>query len=393
MKLGIIRVIFAFIVWVVLDVMLGKRQHRSTHRSLPFDQTKGDYRFYKNGSPLFEDLFEELSQAQDQIDVYYYLVRRDRISRKFLTILKMKAEEGIKVHLLVDRLVSAPMRREYKALKEAGVVVSFAETPKFPAFFYTVNRRNHRKMVVIDGAIGYVGGFNVGREYIGKSSEFVDWRDYHLRLTGSIVRDLHRIIVDDWTYSTGDVLPSVPYREGGDHPFQMVAFDGIGAENTFLTMIRRAEEEILIGSPYFIPTKKIQKELLAALDRGVNLHILLPMKRDHALVKEAGLPYLQELVLHGAHAHHFNAGFYHAKIIMVDQEAADIGTANFDRRSMFLNKEVNISIFDPSFVEHLREEYFKDVENSLPFTKKEAASPSLGTKIKIQLSKPFRGVL
>lgn len=392
-ELRTIKIIISLLLWIVLDLILGRRSQRKHNRTLAFEQTRGNYRFYKNGTPLFEDLFEEISQAQEQIDVYYYLVRRDIISRKFMTLLKMKAEEGVRVNLLVDRLVSAPLRREYRSLKKAGVDVAFAETPKFPFFFYTFNRRNHRKMVVIDGVIGYVGGFNVGREYIGKSSQFIDWRDYHLRLTGSIVRDLHRIIASDWTYNTGGALPSVAYREGGKHPFQLVAFDGIGVENTFLTMIRRARREILIGSPYFIPTKRIHRELLKALERGVDVHILLPLKRDHAFVKEAGFPSLQKLVLSGANVYHYNAGFYHAKLVLVDEEAADIGTANFDKRSMFLNKEVTISIFEESFVRHLRSEYFKDTENSLVYGKEQAANPSVATKVKTQLVKPFRWML
>ncbi|SDJ75133.1 phospholipase D-like domain-containing protein [Salimicrobium halophilum] len=387
-----LKIFLSLLTWVVLDVFIGKQQHKKHHRTLVFDETKGDYRFYKNGSPLFEDMFEEITQAQYQIDVYFYQVRRDKFSRKFLDLLKMKAEEGIQVHLLVDQMVSAPVRFEMDALEEAGVHIGFAETPSFPSFFYTLNRRNHRKMVVIDGVIGYVGGFNVGREYIGNSSEFMDWRDYHLRLTGSIVRDLHRIIVDDWSYNTGDVIPSVSYREGGSYPFQIVAFDGIGVENTFLTMIRKAKQEILIGSPYFIPTRKIHRALLDALDRGVAVHVLVPRKRDHALVKEAGFPFKKELVDNGAYIHYYNAGFYHAKLVMVDKEATDIGTANFDRRSMFLNKEVTISIFDPAFVQHLREEYFKDIENSLPFEEVDAHL-TFGEKLRIQISKPFRGIL
>ncbi|WP_347862169.1 phospholipase D-like domain-containing protein [Salimicrobium sp. PL1-032A] len=387
-----LKIFLSLLTWVVLDVYLGKKQHKKHHRTLVFDETKGNYRFYKNGSPLFDDMFEEIMQAQYQIDIYFYQVRRDKFSRKFLDLLKMKAEEGVKVHLLVDQMVSAPVRQEKDALEEAGVQIGFAETPRFPSFFYTLNRRNHRKMVVIDGVIGYVGGFNIGREYIGHSKEFMDWRDYHLRLTGSIVRDLHRIIVDDWTYNTGVVIPSISYREGGDHPFQIVGFDGVGVENTFLTMIRKAKEEILIGTPYFIPTPKIHRSLLEALDRGVSLHILVPKKRDHVLVKEAGFPFMKELVEKGAHIHYYNAGFYHAKLIMVDQEATDIGTANFDRRSMFLNKEVTISIFDPSFVQHLREEFFRDVGNSLAF-KDVDSRLSFGMKMRIQLSKPFRGIL
>ncbi|WP_226581482.1 cardiolipin synthase [Halobacillus litoralis] len=361
----IILIVFLFF----LDFKLGKSRHLRNPRTIPLQETSGDYHLYKNGSALYEDLFQDIVNARHQVHILFFLVDNDYISENFLDILKSKAKEGVSVRLILDRIGGYKFNKKVRMdLKKAGVDFQFAEKPGFPYFFYRLQRRNHRKITVIDGEIGYVGGFNIGKNYIGETAKFGNWRDYHLRLRGPVVSQLHTIFLDDWYLATGQKdEASISNQEEGTHKIRIVPTDGVELEDEFDRMIQSAEHEILIGTPYFIPTQRIQLALLNALDRDVSLHIMIPMKADHPFVKEAAIPYLKEMHASGAQVHFYDAGFYHSKTIIIDGNFADIGTANFDRRSLFLNKEVNTYVYDPSFISDLKSMYFDDAADAVPF--------------------------
>ncbi|KHE71592.1 cardiolipin synthase, partial [Halobacillus sp. BBL2006] len=342
----------------------------------------------------YERLFQDISNAREQVDICFYIIDNDYISKNFLHILKEKARGGILVRLLVDRVggyrINKNMRKELTA---AGVEFQFAEVPKFPYFFYHLNRRNHRKITVIDGKIGYAGGFNIGKNYIGETVKFGDWRDYHLRLTGPVVKEFHEIFLDDWYLATGDRFPAIPNHDEGKSKIKISATDGLELEKEFDQMIRFSKKEILIGTPYFIPTTKLMVSLKEALKNDVNIKILVPLKADHPFVKSAGITYLYELYQHGASIRFFDAGFYHAKLIMIDEQFADIGTANFDRRSLFLNKEVNTFVYEESFLQELREAYLKDFDDAINFDETWLKKRSLATRINEKIAVLLRPLL
>ena len=165
-----------------------------------------------------------------------------------------------------------------------------------------------------------------------------------------------------------------------------------GLEDEMDEMIQRTEQELLIGTPYFIPTNRLLSSLEKALERGVELRIMIPMKSDHPIVKEAGIPYLDYLYRRGAKVGFFDAGFYHAKVIIVDGEIADLGTANFDRRSLFLNKEVNTFIYEQVFIGDLREMYLQDFKDACSFDDDWLKNRSIGTRINEKIAiilRPF----
>ncbi|RDY72342.1 cardiolipin synthase [Halobacillus sp. SY10] len=393
MLVTIILFIILFILLLVLDFKWGRAKHRKNHRPIPLPETSGNYKLYKNGSVLYEQMFQEISEAKKQVDIYFYLIDNDYISENFLDVLKNKARNGVPVRLLVDRLGGYKINKSTrKKLKDAGVAFYFAETPGFPFFFYRLNRRNHRKITVIDGKVGYVGGFNIGKNYIGESAKFGDWRDYHLRLTGPVVSQIHKVMLDDWYLASGETLSPCQPSEDGNHKMNILATDGVELEKEFAKMIDSAQREILIGTPYFIPTDKLQKGLKQAIDRGVELHIMIPMKADHPFVKPAAIPYLKELYGKGATIRLFDAGFYHSKVVMVDETFADIGTANFDRRSFFLNKEVNTFVYDEEFIGDLRTAYFEDAADAIAFDehwlKRRSFTTRLNQRIAVLL-RPF----
>ncbi|RWZ58945.1 cardiolipin synthetase [Halobacillus fulvus] len=386
-------IVMIFILLLVIDFKLGRKHHHQNPRKLPFRRTTGDYHLFKNGSPLYERLFQDIASATKQVDIFFYLIDNDYISENFLQILKNKASEGVPVRLLTDRLGGYRVNKQMRqSLKEAGVDFHFAEVPGFPYLFYRLNRRNHRKIAVIDGEIAYAGGFNIGKNYIGETPKFGDWRDYHMRLTGPVVQELHGVFLDDWYLATGEKHEAIHVDKEGAHPLSITATDGFGLEEEINEIIKDCQQELLIGSPYFIPSPTLQNSLLKALKRGVQLYILVPLKADHPFVKEGGLPYLKELSEHGAHVKFFDAGFYHAKVIMSDQKLADLGTANFDRRSLFLNKEVNTFIYDDTFVRNLRNMYMEDFEDAISLDESFWKNRSLKTKFNQKLAillRPF----
>ncbi|SFK14435.1 cardiolipin synthase [Halobacillus dabanensis] len=389
-----ILLIILLILLLFIDFKLGRAKHRKNPRTLPSQQATGNYKLFKNGSVLFEELFQNIADAEKQVDVYFFLIDRDYISENFLEILKNKARNGVSVRLLVDRIGGYKINKKAREdLKEAGVEFHFAETPGFPFFFYRFNRRNHRKITVIDGKISYVGGFNIGKNYIGESAKFGNWRDYHLRLTGPVVSDMHKILLDDWYLATGEQIDHCPPpKEEGNYKLRIIPTDGVELEGEFDHIIQSAKQEILIGTPYFIPTDRLQNSLKTAIKKGVNLIIMVPMKADHPFVKPAAIPYLEELYRLGAKIYLFDAGFYHSKVIMVDGQFADIGTANFDRRSLFLNKEVNTYVYDEAFIGELKKGYMEDVADAIPFDDHWLNQRSLTTRLNQKIAillRPF----
>lgn len=350
--------IVAILLLIVLDEWLGRRRKRhAPKREYPVRQS--NITLFTNGQHLFADYFQEIQKATHHIHVLFYIVKTDDISQQFFSLLQQKAKEGVEVRLLVDWIGSFRLpRKTIRSLKKSGVRFAFSQKPSFPYFFYQLNRRNHRKITVIDGTIGYIGGFNIGKEYVGQDADFGDWRDYHLKICGEGVIDLQAQFFVDWKMATKEVVsikkPYFPPLPSGTIAHRFIATNGDGLEEDFSRLIRQAKQEIIIGSPYFIPSKKVMEALIDARKRGVAVTILVPLKADHLFVKEAAFPYFYRLLKKGAHIYRFYQGFYHAKTIIIDDDVCDIGTANFDKRSFFLNGEMNCFIYDRAFTEQMK---------------------------------------
>jgi cardiolipin synthase A/B len=375
MFLRTFSIIFIVICWLAIDFILGRKKHLKSlkRRSYPFYQS--DIHVFTTGPELFEDYFDELKKAKKHIHILFYIVKNDRISSDFLQLLKQKAHEGVEVRLLVDWLGSLKVKRTLiKELKGAGVQFAFCHVAKPPFLFYSTQVRNHRKITVIDGKIGYMGGYNVGKEYIDLDPKLSPWRDYHLKITGEGVRELQEVFLKDWHESFKvnllhnpiyfPPLPKGPYRH------QIIPSEGFYLEETFSGLIRNAKQSIMIGSPYFIPGKRVFQDLIHALKRGVKIDILVPYTADHPLVKEASFYYLRKLLKKGANIYQYKKGFYHAKTLIIDHTVCDIGTANFDKRSFYLNHEINCYTFDPQYIEKVKLIYKKDINDSTLLTLK-----------------------
>ncbi|QWG87029.1 cardiolipin synthase [Bacillus mycoides] len=356
--------------WITIDLSYGRIVHLKRVRSRSFPLRQSDFRLYTYGNDLYDALFTDIKQAKHHVHVLFFIVKSDDISRTFLKLLIDKAQEGIEVRLLLDRFGSHYLSKEaIYSLQKHGVSVSFCHKVKFPFPFFSANQRNHRKITVIDGKIGYIGGFNIGEEYLGHNQRLGLWRDYHLRLTGEGIQDLQKQFLHDWLDDTDqNLLDSslyFPMQQPGTILHRFIPTDGAYLQNTFLHLIESAKKELFIGTPYFIPGKKIMNALLKARKRGVQITILVPQKADHALVREAKFPYCRKLIQAGCDIYAFQQGFFHAKIIIVDDHTCDIGTANFDMRSIYINHEINCLLYDKHFIQEVKSKFEEDLERSL----------------------------
>ncbi|MEQ6376865.1 cardiolipin synthase [Bacillaceae bacterium S4-13-56] len=394
--IGITAVLlFIFLAW--LDFWSGQKSHHKKPQVFNFDEVPASLDFIDNGIRLFDSMFQELNHAKSSIYMMFFTITKDPISQELLSILKSKAQQGVKVYLLLDRFGSFKFsKKDIQELQNSGVNFAYSQSPSFPFLFYKIQRRNHRKITVIDGEIGYTGGYNVGKEYIGKDPKFGNWRDYHLRVKGRMVSQLSDVFIADWKLTTGKELSHTKIAPK-EQPNQMLTkvfpTDGVHLEDTWIQLFDNAQEEILIGTPYFIPSSRLLNSLFQAAARGVKVSVIVPIKKDHPLVKETTLYFSKKAVPKGIKVHQFKEGFYHSKVIIIDQKICDVGTANMDYRSLRLNKEVNVFFKDPVFIQNVRSIYFSDLERSIPLTKERLKEIPIGTRIVGQIGYLVRGLL
>ena len=272
-------IVFAIIaglaLWVIADFILGRKQHLTNANKKVLPVRESDLSIFAKGPELFDDLFSELKKAKQHIHILFYIVQDDKISQEFFAILKEKAREGVEVRLLVDWVGSGLKKDSIKSLKNAGVEFAHSHTPRFPFLIYSSQVRNHRKITVIDGQVGYLGGFNIGKEYNDQDPKLSPWRDYHLKVSGEGVMDLQIEFLEDWRKAAKvnllqDKAYFPPLKKGSIRQ-QLVPTEGILLEELFSKLISQAQTSIVIGTPYFIPSKRVFTLLREAIKRGVSV--------------------------------------------------------------------------------------------------------------------------
>lgn len=358
-----------------------------------------DIRIYTDGKEKFHALIEEMKQAKKYIHLQYYIIRSDELWQQIEPVLIAKAHEGVGVRVLFDSMGCRTMHnRDWERLEREGVQVA----EFFPAFLgqlqLRMNYRNHRKIVVIDGRIGFVGGFNVGREYLGLDSKFGYWRDTHLCIEGAAVTSLAVRFVLDWNYAAKenlflrDSLFEFPqYVRGGHDPVQIISSGPDSQTKTihdnYLHLIHSAKDHVYIQTPYFIPDDSILDALKIASRAGIDVRIMIPCKPDHPFVYWATYSYIGDMVAAGAKCYVYNNGFLHAKTLSVDGMVACVGTANMDIRSFGLNFEVNATIYSERTVQKLERAFENDMNQCTYITRKIYEERSLVIRIKEQFSR------
>lgn len=362
--------------------------------------TRGnDIQVFTDGVAKFEDLKEEIKKAEKYIHMEYYIIQNDSLFDEISGLLMEKAREGVEVRLLYDAMGCRMMPPwVMHRLKRAGVKVAVFFPAILKWFQVRVNYRNHRKIVVIDGRVGYVGGFNIGEEYISKSKKFGYWRDTHLKMWGPSVMGLQLRFVLDWNFAAKDNLfrDAKYFREEendrhGDKGVQIVASgpDSRSQEirDNYLRLIHKAKDHVYIQTPYFVPDEAILSALIIAAKSGVDVRLMIPCKPDHPFVYWASYSYIWDLLEAGAKCYTYQNGFLHSKLVTADGLVACCGTANMDIRSFQLNFEVNAVIFDRDTTEELERAFLKDIERSKEITRELYAQRSLVVRMKEQVSR------
>lgn len=359
---------------------------------------------FTDGKDKFDALFQDIDNAKDHIHLQYYILKRDGLGKKLLAALVKKAKEGVKVRLLYDDLGSRSMTRGFfKELRNAGGDVEAFFPSKLHIINFRINYRNHRKLAIIDGKIGYVGGFNIGDEYLGKNPKFGYWRDTHLRIEGSAVYAIQTRFILDWNQASDrhDIhyAPELfPRKEmPGDVGIQIVT-SGPDSEweqikNGYIKMITSAKKSVWIQTPYFIPDASLLDALRIAALSGVDIRIMIPNKPDHPFVYWATYSYIGEMLKTGAKVYIYDNGFIHAKTLIVDHEISSVGTANIDVRSFRLNFEVNAFIYDEQIAHLLSKSFLKDMEVSWELTNEIYQNRPLKIRFKESISRLLSPIL
>ncbi len=393
LKIAIVLLLLLFFVlyWLRIDFRRGQKHHTQNNHNRVYPKRRGDLKLYTDGNDLFAELFKDIDQATKHVHVLFYIIRNDQFSQHFLDLLMRKARSGVEVRILIDWMGSRNIsKRIIKELKKNGVHFSYSFTPKLPYLFYTSQKRNHRKITVIDGEIGYLGGLNIGKEYINQDPRLCPWRDYHLKMTGESIQDLQYEFLTDWYTATKEDYRNsdsyFPKQQPGSMQHMIVPTEGFGLEEIFTQFFHKAKNEIIIGTPYFIPSEALLEELRKLLKKGIKLTIIVPFVSDHPFVKEAAYRYFRILIKEGAHVLQFQNGFYHSKVLFIDNNLCDIGTANFDKRSLFLNHEVNCLIYDPSFLAEVAKKIQDDISKSTTLSECMLSRPTLIQSIKERIA-------
>ncbi|MGY2169675.1 cardiolipin synthase [Pseudomonas gingeri] len=332
-----------------------------------------------NGEATFEAIFQAIGQARHAVLVQFFIVHDDRLGRRLQSLLLEKAAEGVEVYLLYDGIGSHALPHGYAdVLREGGVRVKAFATRSGWLNRFQVNFRNHRKVVVVDGLTGFVGGHNVGDEYLGSRPPLSPWRDTHVQVSGPVVACLQESFAEDWFWASRQLPPLIlpdAYPDDGVL-CQLLASGPADPFETcslfFVEAIHAARERVWITSPYFIPDEAVFAALRLAVLRGVDVRLLLPSRPDHRIVYAASSLYAFEAVRAGVRVFRYGPGFLHQKVVLVDNEISAIGSANLDNRSFRLNFELMLLTVDEAFASEVENMLLKDFDLAREVTREDS---------------------
>jgi cardiolipin synthase A/B len=337
-----------------------------------FFNQDNDVQIFTDGHKKFDALINSIEAAQHHVHLMYYIVHDDGLGRRLVNALARKAQEGVQVRFLYDDVGSVGLSKElFKPLLAAGGEIAVFFPSYIPYLNIRVNNRNHRKLAIIDGKEGYIGGFNVGDEYLGLDKRYGYWRDTHLLIKGSSVHQMQAQFMMDWDIASTNKLTNVRIsndfypliEKQGTVGIQILA-SGPDNEleqikNAYIKGIHLAKDSIYLQTPYFIPDESLLNAIKLAAMSGLDVKLMIPSVPDHKMVYWATYSYLGDLLEVGAKVYLYEKGFLHAKTMVVDGKLASVGTANIDIRSFKLNFEVNAFIYD-SVTSHKLKQIFEE---------------------------------
>ena len=358
-----------------------------------------------DGNKMFDRLCHDINNAQYTIKLCYFIVKDDFVGQKLIQLLTKKAKEGVKVRLLIDALGSRSIGwLDLREFKKAGGQYAYFFKPLVRHMYFRVNYRNHRKLAVIDNKIGYIGGFNIAKEYLGYKKKFGYWRDTQLIIKGNALTALNERFYMDWRYASGEKVDlheqSVRYAydpASEDIPIQIVSCgpesEKEEVKRAMMKMINNARKSIYIQTPYLVPDPPMLESIGMAARSGIDVRIMIPNIPDHPFVYRTTLYNAGKLIKEGARIYIYENGFLHAKTLTVDGEVCTAGSTNFDIRSFRLNFESNAFIYDRGVTEAMNAQFEKDLELSRPYTADDRANISIWEKLAESISRLLTEIL
>ncbi|MCQ0111248.1 cardiolipin synthase [Zhouia amylolytica] len=355
-----------------------------------------------NGEQKFKALFEDIDKAEKTIHLEYYIIEDDIIGGQLIDLICKKSKDGVKVRLSYDYVGSKLTSRAYKKLKEAGVTYHPFMPVYFPKFTSKLNYRNHRKIAVIDGKVGYVGGINVTDRYVNIPGSDRYWRDTHLRIEGEAVGSLQLHFLLNWDFLTDyDLVIEdhfFPKPEINDKALVQIAASGPDSDwasimEAIFTAINTADKSIYITTPYFIPNDEVKTAITSAARSGVEVKLILPEKGDSWAAQYAGFSFVEEMLESGVRVYLYTKGFVHAKTMVVDDVFATVGTSNMDYRSFNINFEINALVYDRAITKELSEVFNEDLKSCRELTLDSWRNRSKVQKIKESFNRLWAPIL
>jgi len=354
-----------------------------------------------DGQATFDAIFAEVDRAASFILIEFFIIKEDELGLELQRRLVAAAQRGVSVRVLYDEVGTHRLSRKFLGtFADAGIEVrSFGTRRGGLRNFFQINFRNHRKIVVVDGQVGFIGGHNVGDEYVGRSAEFGHWRDTHIRVSGPAVLHLKRIFFADWVWATGappniSLSPPVP---AGDITMLTLAFgpasDLDACALFFLHAISSARSRVWIATPYFIPDDALLCALQLAAMRGVDVRVLVPAKRDHMLVWLASFFFVPAAAATGVKAYRYTDGFLHQKVLVLDDLYAAVGSANFDNRSFRLNFEATSLVADRGFNQQVAEMLERDMASATDVSNERMSDFPLWKRLGSRFARLFSPIL
>jgi len=349
----------------------------SENFSLPFRDN--EIKIYTDGYSFFPALLREIASARDHIHIDMYIFEEDALGNMVRDALIAKAREGVEVRLIYDDVGCWNVRNDFfEQMREEGIEVSPFLPVRFPSFTSKVNYRNHRKVIVIDGRTGFIGGMNIAMRYV-KGSNGQSWRDTMLQITGNGVYSLQKVFLVDWYFVDRNLISNRKYyprpQEKTEHNESLLQIVTSGPTSPYseimqgyVRMILSAKRYVYIETPYFLPTDPVLFALKTAAAGGVDVRVLVPLRSDTKFVEWAGRSYLREIVEAGIVVSYYTAGFLHSKMIVCDDAICSCGSTNFDFRSFENNFESNAFVYDPEVAVAMRDMFMDDISQSLLFT-------------------------
>lgn len=365
--------------------------------------TGNEVKTYISGEKKFQDLIKDIRSAKSFIHIEYYIFRFDDLGKAIIDELKSKVDEDVEVRLLVDGMGSKNLKqKEIRYIKSLGIKFSIFFPGAFPRINTRINYRNHRKIVIIDGEIGYVGGFNVGNEYVNRGHQFKFWRDTHLKVKGQAVNELNKRFILDWDYASNENFDNIikyfpKPKEYGRVGIQIVSSGPDHMDEyikiAYMKIINNARKYVYIQTPYLVPDEPILEALRISALSGVDVRIIVPDKPDHFFMEWVLSANIANLIDYGVKIYRYNNGFIHSKTIVSDDIVSSIGTANMDNRSFRLNFEVNAFIYDGVVAKEQSKIFLNDQKFSTFVTKEAYEKRSRVLRIKESLIKLVSPIL